>query len=116
MKDRATCSQGGAPIARTEDNFAIFLAFSGCQSLAEDFTQGFGQITDLPRQKFGGTQAGDLLDFAIEDGDQSSAIGGHDSGGEVLQEGLVVDFCILDLGEQLRVFDRDSELTTKDQQ
>ncbi len=52
----------------------------------------------------------------IEDSDQPVVIGRDDSGGEVLQKRLIVDFCVLDFGKKLRVLDRDRELSAKDEE
>ena len=44
---------------------------------------------------------------------RSSAPAAITAGRQVLQQSLVVDFRVLDFGEQLRVIDRDRELTAK---
>ena len=57
--------------------------------------------------------AGDLSGFVIEDSDAAVRARRDDSGGQVLQQSLVIDLRVLDFGKQLRVFDRDRELAAE---
>ena len=72
-----------------------------------------GRLCDPPRQQLAGGQTGDLLHLVVEDGDHAVSIRRDHAGGEVLQERLVVDFCVLHFGKELRVLDRDRELPAK---
>ncbi len=103
-------------LGRRQNELAIFLPFSGRSVSRTSIAQGGGEILDRLIQKSGRFRAGDLVGFLVENSDTAVDSGRDHAGRQILQEDLIVDFGVLDLGEELGVIDRHGELAAQNLQ
>ncbi len=86
----------------------------GVERLLHQLSDGGRQIFYRMLEKILGFRTGDLFRFVIEDRNTAIGARGNHSGREILEKNLVIDFRVLDFGEQLGIIDRDGELAAED--
>ena len=102
------------PSAESRNELAIFRPLLRLERLLHQLADRCRQVLYRVFEQVFGFRTGDLFCFVIEDRDTAIGARGNHAGREVLEQNLVINLGVLDLSEELRVVDRDGELTAED--